>query len=166
MMMKLHAALLVLFSADMTTSAKIGSSHQVHDNLRRLQMTTGCVDLSAYHTAAPPSATALDKAEITTWAYPLYEAGGTTEIGETEGYCVGLGTDADPAGGAICTFIYVFEGGSEEGTLTALDVEDAGETGSTRAITGGTGSYEGATGQINVTSYSNGTYVHDFHVCM
>ena len=165
MMTKLHAALfLFFFSAEMSLGAKHESAPRGQRTNLRMMQSTSCVDISAYHEADGPSDTPLDAAQITTWAYPLYETGGTTEIGETEGYCVGLGTDADPAGGAICNFIYVFEGGDAEGTITALDVEDAGETGSSRAITGGTGSYEGATGEITVT-YSGGKYVHELHVC-
>ena len=156
-----------LFSAEMLLGAKPSFAKWTDKNLRRLQGPT-CEDFSTTHTAgAPPSTTPLKAAEIVTWAYPMTMVGDTAEIGETEGYCVGLGTAADEAGGAICTFIYVFETNEViQGTITASDVEDPEEKSAVRAITGGTGKYEGAYGQITATPSTNGTWVHEFHVCV
>lgn len=84
---------------------------------------------------------------------------------------MGLGTDADPAVSQIWTNICAMEenGGlfqveGDERYITVTSVYDAGESESTIVITGGSGSYQDASGEVKVT-YASGAYSHAFTIC-
>jgi hypothetical protein len=145
-------------------------SADANKSLRKMVSANDCKSATITAAGSAPNTEALSVGQIITWAWPIY-VDGTTEIGEWEGYCVGLGTEADSAGGQICTHLYVLEenGGlfqveEDEGFITGTSVYDAGDAGSVVVITGGSGSYQDASGAVSVT-FANGSYNHTFNIC-
>jgi hypothetical protein len=129
--------------------------------------TEECQTVTVTATGDAPTADPLSAGSIVTWAFPIY-VDRTTEVGEWEGYCVGLGNDADPVGDQICTNIdaieengRLFQVKGDEGYITGTSVYDAGESESTILITGGSGSYQDASGAVKV-AYGSGAYAHAF----
>jgi len=138
--------------------------------LRKMVSANDCQKATITSAGKAFNSDALPAGGTTTWAYPLY-VDGTTEIGEWEGYCLGLGTEVDAAGGQLCTHLYVLEenGGlfkneGDEGFITGTSVYDVGDSGSTIVITGGSGSYQDASGAVNLT-YTGDTWTHTFSIC-
>jgi hypothetical protein len=152
----------ILFTLILSADAK--------NTLRKMPSASDCKSATITAEGPPPNTDALTAGQIFTWALPVY-VDGTIEIGEWEGYCIGLGKDADPAGGQICTHLYVFEknGGlfqveGDEGFITGTSVYDVGEAGMVVVITGGSGSYQDASGAVNVT-FADGKYTQAFNIC-
>jgi hypothetical protein len=145
-------------------------SAEAKTHLRKMASDSSCQTVKVTSEGSAPNTDPLPAGTVFTWALPIY-VGGTTQIGEWEGYCVGLGTDVDSAGGQICTNLYAIEenGGlfqveGDEGLITGTSIYDAGASESTVVITGGSGSYQDASGAVNVT-YANGSYSHAFTIC-
>jgi len=143
-----------------------------HRGLRILVPALACRTAKIYLKGVAPPSKPLAAGEITTAAFPLYkEESMMVEVGKYEGYCVGLGTAADPAGGQLCTSLYFFEenGGlfgkeGDKGMISALNVYDAGETDWSVVITAGSGSYADASGEVGV-KYDGKKYIMTYSVC-
>ena len=108
--MKLFAVLATfLLCTELSFGAKTSNKNSVKKSLRKMVSAEGCKTVTVTAEGDPWNAEALAAGAITTWAYPMYLKGTTTEVGEWEGYCVGLGTAVDTAGGQICTNLFVLK---------------------------------------------------------
>jgi hypothetical protein len=157
--MKLFSLLFILFL-----------SSEAKTSLRKMKTAKECQSATITAAGKAPNSVALPPGANITWEFPIY-VDGTTEVGDWEGNCVGLGANVDPAGGQNCAHIYVFDenGGlfkskGDEGSVTGTCVYHVGEPSSMIVITGGSGSYQNASGAVNVT-FANGTYTHAFNIC-
>ena len=170
--MKLFAVLATfLLCTELSFGAKTSNKNSVKKSLRKMVSAEGCKTVTVTAEGDPWNAEALAAGAITTWAYPMYLKGTTTEVGEWEGYCVGLGTAVDAAGEQICTNLFGFEadGGlfgveGDAGLVTGTSVYAAGETAGTIVVTGGSGSYQDASGSVTVT-YADSKWYHAFSLC-
>lgn len=143
-------------------------SSEANASLRKMKTAKDCQSATITAAGKAPNSEALPAGANITWKFPIY-VDGTTEVGDWEGSCVGLGTDVDPAEGQNCTHLY-FLGEHEglfnryEGFVTGTCVYHVGEPSSTIVITGYSDSYRSASGTVNVT-FANGTYTHAFNIC-
>ena len=152
--------LALLLSFTMT----FGATTSKKNGLRKLVSATDCTTMTLYGEGDAPTSTALKAGEIVTIVVPLYsDTTLATEVGEWEMYCVGLGADQDPAGGQICTSIFVFEDGDKVGEISGTSVYDVGGKEMSIIVTGGTGGHADASGEVVVT-YDT-TYSLAFSVC-
>ena len=156
--MKLFSTVLFLLATEMCSAAR----------MKMFIVLNNCenqVDLTFYGEGDAPSSTALKEGEIMTKVIPLYsDADLKTAAGEWEMYCIGLGEKQDPAGGQICTSLFVLEDGNSEGQMSGTSVYDVGSTEMDIILTGGIGQYDGASGKV-VATYDK-MYTVAFSMCM
>jgi len=81
---------------------------------------------------------------------------GTTQVGHVNAVCIDTLNGQD-----TCNGDYVFDG---QGTLTVQGLFDFGNPTEAAAITGGTGAFRGARGEIDAVSVNDNTVQETFHL--
>jgi allene oxide cyclase len=94
--------------------------------------------------------------DILTFANPIFDAADATKVGTDQGYCLRV----VPGTSYECTWTTFLEGGQIVVNGPVFDKKD-----STLAITGGTGRYRGARGEMDLHANADGTkFTFTFHL--
>ncbi len=91
--------------------------------------------------------------DVLAFANPVFDASNKTQVGSTEGYCVRVVVGKSWS----CAWTLMIK----DGQITVFGIyQDAGE--SVLAVTGGTGKYSGAKGQLQLHSRGVNSSAYDF----